>query len=146
MRPPVEIGEPAQAKGGDLLEGILAEGSVGHHLEPADERGGKHAMQRGEHLALDPRVDLRAARRADLLHQPVADVARQDDDGVGEVGLDPLRILHPAAVEHLVQHLDDVAVGLLDFVEQHHAAGGLPDPFGEHPALAVSHVPARGRP
>ena len=38
--------------------------------------------------------------------------------GIREVRLDSLRVLHPAPVQHLVQHLDHVGVRFLDLVEQ----------------------------
>ena len=56
------------------------------------------------------------------------EVRRHDEHGVGEVDRAALTVGEAAVVQHLQQHVEDVGVGLLDLVEQHHAvrAGAAP--------------------
>src|SRR6266481_7891817 len=48
------------------------------------------------------------------------EVGGEDDDGVAEVDRAALAVGQPSVVEDLQQHVEDVAVRLLDLVEQHH--------------------------
>ena len=73
-----------------------------------------------------------------------AHVGGEQDDGVLEVDVAALGVLHPALVEDLEEDLVDVRVGLLHLVEQHHAVGPAADRLGEDAALAVADV-AGGR-
>ena len=47
-----------------------------------------------------------------------ADVAGHDDDGVLEIHGAALAVGEPAVVEDLKQHVEHIAMGLFDFVEQ----------------------------
>ena len=58
------------------------------------------------------------------------DVAGHDDDGVLEIDRAALAVGQPAVVQHLEQDVEDVAVGLLDLVEQDDAVGPAADGLG----------------
>ena len=73
-----------------------------------------------------------------------AEVGRQDQDRVAEVDRAALAVGEPAVVEHLEQHVEDVRVGLLDLVEQHHRVRAAAHRLGELAALLVPDVAGRG--
>ena len=52
-----------------------------------------------------------------------------------------LRVGDPAVVEHLQQRVEDVGVGLLDLVEEHHGVRLAAHRLGELAALVVADVP-----
>ena len=54
-------------------------------------------------------------------------VRRHDQHGVGEVHRAALAVGQPAVLQHLQQDVEDVGVGLLDLVEQHHGVGAAAD-------------------
>ena len=62
-----------------------------------------------------------------------AEVGGHDDDGVAEVDCTALTVRQPPVVEHLKKHVEYVAVGLFDLIEQDHRIGPAPDGFGEPP-------------
>ena len=64
---------------------------------------------------------------------------------VGEVDRATLPVGEAAVVEHLEQHVEDVGVGLLDFVEQDQRVRPAPDGFGELAALVVADVARAAR-
>ena len=55
-----------------------------------------------------------------------------------------LAVGEPAVVEHLQQHVEHVAVRLLDLVEEDHAVRPPADGFGQPAALFVADVARRG--
>ena len=126
MRGPVGFSQAGEPHPGDRRERCILERPVGDELQPPEEGGREVQPQRGGQV----RVHLVRGRTLRLLrrgfHDGVAGVGGENDERIGEVRLEPFGILHPALVEHLVEHLDDVAVGLLDLVEEHHAVGGSP--------------------
>ena len=71
-----------------------------------------------------------AAFLRDLLDHLAADVRGHHDDRVGEIDRVAVAVGQAAVVEHLQQHVEHVAMGLFDFVEQHHAVGPAADGFG----------------
>jgi hypothetical protein len=71
------------------------------------------------------------------------EVARQDDDRVLEVDEAPLAVGEHALVEHLVEQVHHVGIGLLALVEEHHGVRPLAHRLGEHAALAVADVAGR---
>ena len=73
-----------------------------------------------------------------------AEVGGHDDDRVAEVDGPPLAVGQPAVVEDLEQHVEDVAVGLLDLVEQDDRIGPAADRLGEPAAFLVADVARRG--
>ncbi|MNP40986.1 hypothetical protein D3C76_1346620 [compost metagenome] len=74
------------------------------------------------------------------LQQVAAEVGRHEDDRIAKIDLPSLSITHEAAVEHLIEQVEHITVGLLDFVQQHHAIGALANGFGEYATLAVTHI------
>ena len=81
----------------------------------------------------------------DLLDRLAADVARHHDDRIRKVHRVAEAVGQPAVVEHLQEHVEHVAVGLLHFVEQYDGVGPSAHGLREQPALLVSDV-ARGSP
>ena len=72
-----------------------------------------------------------------------AQVGGQDHDHVPEVDRTALAVGQPAVVEHLQQDVEDLAVGLLDLVQQHDRVRAPPDGLGELAALLVADVAGR---
>ena len=72
-----------------------------------------------------------------------AEIRGQDQDHVAEVDRTTLAVGQPTVVEHLQQDVEDLAVGLLDLVEQDHRVRAPADRFGELAALVVADVPGR---
>lgn len=54
---------------------------------------------------------------------PVPHIGGKEDDRVAEVNETARTVLHTALVEALEEHLVHVVMGLLDFIEKHHAVG-----------------------
>ena len=78
------------------------------------------------------------------LHDVVAaEVGGHQNNRVAKVDLPPLAVAHKTPVKHLVEQVHHVPMGLLHFVQQHHAVRTLSDRFSEDPALAVADVPRR---
>ena len=92
------------------------------------------------HLRLDLLDILVLAERGEIL---AAEVRGQDDDRVGEVDRAALAVGQPAVVEHLQQDVEDVAVGFLDLVEQHHLVGPPPHRLGQHAAFLIADIARR---
>ena len=78
-----------------------------------------------------------------FLNDMRADVAGHDDDGVAEVDRAALAIGKPPIIEYLQENVEDIRVGLLDFVEQHHAVRLAPDGLAELSTLLVADVARR---
>ena len=77
-------------------------------------------------------------------HDLGGDVGGHDDDGVLEVDGASLPVGEPAVVEHLQEHVEHVAVGRLDLVEQDHAVRPAADRLGQSPAFLIADVARRG--
>ena len=78
-----------------------------------------------------------------LLEHLRPDVRGHDDDRVAEIDGAAVAVGEPAVVEHLQEHVEDVGVGLLDLVEQHHGVGPTPDRLGELAAFLIADVAGR---
>ncbi len=74
-----------------------------------------------------------------------AEVGRHDDHGVLEVHRTALGVGQPPVLQDLEQRVEDVGVGLLDLVEEHHRERLASHGLGELAALVVPDV-ARRRP
>src|ERR1700721_731804 len=77
------------------------------------------------------------------LQMPRADVRGHDDDRVLEVDCVAEAIGQLPVFKHLQQDVEDVAVRLLDFVEQNDRVRRALHPLGELSALLVAHVARR---
>ena len=78
-----------------------------------------------------------------LLDDRRAEVAGHDDDGVLEIDGAALAVGEASVVEDLQEDVEDVVVGLLDFVEEDDAVGTAAHGFAELPAFLVSDVAGR---
>ena len=108
-------------------------------VDPVEELG---LEGRRQHL-FDLLADLLVDRLAD---DPVAaDVGGHDQDRVGEADRAALAVGEAAVVHDLQQRVEDVGVGLLDLVEQHHRVGPAPHRLGQLAALLVADVAGRAR-
>ena len=118
---------------------------VGHELEAADE-GGREVPRQPARQRLVEVVLGRPRVGGGGLLPPTASptLVVRTMRALEKSASIPSGVLHPAAVEHLVEHLDDVGVRLLDLVEQHDAERRAADALGEHAAFAVADV-AGGR-
>ena len=104
----------------------------------------------GTEVAAEFRHDRLAGLLRDLalgiepLHQQRrADVGGHDDEGVLEVDCAALAIGEPPVVEDLEKGVEDVGVGLLNFVEQDDAVWTAADGLGQLAALLVTNVAGR---
>ncbi len=80
----------------------------------------------------------------DVHDELAADVAGHDEDGVFEVDGAALTVGDAAVVEDLEEDIEDIGVGLFDFVEEDDAVGAAADGFGELAAFIVADVARRG--
>src|SRR5699024_10954502 len=93
------------------------------------------------HCRLDfPFLRTAAAQFLDLSG---ADVARHRDDGVLEVHGATLAVSEAAVVEYLEEDVEDVAVGLLNLVEEDDRVGLAADRCGESTSILVADVARR---
>ncbi len=90
---------------------------------------------------VDPVQELGPEVLAHLLGR--ADVRGHDQDGVAEVDRAALAVGQPAVVEHLQQDVEDLAVRLLDLVEQDDRVRPPAHCLGELAALVVADVAGR---
>ncbi len=72
-----------------------------------------------------------------------AHVGGHDDDRVAEIHRPALVVGKAPVVQYLEQDVEDVGVGLLDLVEQHHRVGFAADRFGELAPFVVADVSGR---
>jgi hypothetical protein len=86
-------------------------------VQPVAELGREQALDVGHFVARFARV---GEADGGLVHGLGARIGRHDDDDVAEVGLAPVVVGQRAVVHDLQQHVEDVRVRLLDFVEQQH--------------------------
>ena len=141
----VGLAQTVKAQPRDAHQGVLLEGPVGDDLEASQKGSRKVARERAREVVGD-RVGVRTLGRGrDTLNMLVRRIGGEDDECIGEVGLNALCILHPTAVKHLVEHLHNVPVSLLDLIEQDDTVRGAADPLSEHTAFAEANV-ARRRP
>ena len=110
-------------------------------VQPVEEFGSKmrpHQLHYG--LAHRARFLPLRLRRHDL----AAQVGGHDDHGVAEIHRASVPIGEAPVVEHLQQQVEDVAVGLLDLVEEYHLIGAAAHGLGERAALVVADIAGRG--
>ena len=72
-----------------------------------------------------------------------ADVAGQDQHGVGEIHRSPLAVGDASVIEDLQHHIENIGVGFLHLVEQDDGIGPTTNSFRELATGLVAHV-ARG--
>ena len=71
------------------------------------------------------------------------EVGRHDEDCVAEVDAAALRVGQSTLLQDLEQRVEDIRVGLLNLVEQHHGEWATTHRLGELPAFLVAHVAGR---
>ena len=116
-------------------------------VDAVQELGPELRLERVVDLLLHPLVARTLVSRREA-HPRLAQVGRaqvggHDEHGVAEVDRAPLRVGQPALLENLQQRVEDVRVGLLDLVEQHHRERLAAHCLGELAALVVADVPGR---
>src|SRR6266566_5993244 len=84
------------------------------------------------------------ADRGFLVQQGRADVRGHDHNGIAEVYSATLCIGQLAILQYLEQHVEDVRVSLLDFVEQDYAIGLTTNSLSELTALFIANISRRG--
>src|SRR5690606_3381897 len=89
------------------------------------------------------RIDVTVGDLEVLLDELGAHVARHDNDGVAEVGYPPLVVGQAAVVKDLQEDVEDLRMGLLDFIEQDDRIGAPPHGLRELAALFVADVSRR---
>ena len=92
------------------------------------------------HLRLDL-LDALAVSKAG--QEMAAEVRGQDDDRVGEIHRPALAVGEAAVVEHLEEDVEDVAMRLLDLVEQDDLIGPAADRLGEDAAFLIADIAGR---
>ncbi len=117
---------------------------VGHDNKTAKKCGGKNLKQ-GLAEGLTYPFSIRPQFRVfEHLHNKVgADVAGQQNDCILEIYQSSFGVFHPAFVEHLEKYLVDVAMRLLDLVEQNNAVRTAPDRLSKDASFAIADVSGR---
>ena len=128
----------------DAPHHIVGQRVVGDHVEPAQKRRLEELEQVvvegvGQGRGLRPRFRI----GTEFHHCVGAGVAGHDDDGVLEVDVAALAVLHGPLVKHLIEDVLHAGVGLFHLVEQQHAVGPAADRLREHAPLAVADIPRR---
>ena len=141
--------QPLQFDVDDALDILPGQGiEIDLLVHPVDELRRKRLLDGfGDHV-LPVVLQLPSRRRktdpaAIFLHFAAAHVGGHDDDGVLEVHHASVAVREPALVHHLQEQVENVWMGLLDLVQEHHAIGFAPHPFRELSALLVAHVARR---
>ncbi|MNL40282.1 hypothetical protein D3C87_1626210 [compost metagenome] len=74
-----------------------------------------------------------------------AQIRGQQDQCIAKVDFPAFAIVDHAFVEYLIEQVEDVRIGLLDFIQQHDRIRLLAYGFSEHAALAIADITG-GRP
>src|SRR2546425_12523959 len=128
----------------DLLQVFLAQRMEHDYLvNPTEELRPEVMPHRVKHAFLHPLVLIALKLAAILQYQMTADVAGHDDDRVLEVHDAALAIGQSPVVQYLQQQVENVVMGLLDFVEQHHRIRPPPNRFAQLPTLFVAYIAGR---
>src|SRR5580658_2308896 len=130
----------SQFQADDRPDGRIGERQIRHHDHPAEQGRGKLRQQRRP----DRRLQSRGTAGTEPCQDLGAGIGRGQDHGIGEVDQLPVAVFEHALVEHLVEDLQHIGMGLLDLVEQQHAIGAALDRFGQHSAAAVADIAGRG--
>ena len=109
-------------------------------VEPVEEFGPEVRPHHFHHLRLDLLDAFVLAQPGEILRPQVR---RQNDDRIGKIDRATLPVGQPPVVEHLQQHVEHIAVGLLDLVEQYHLVGPPPHRLGQHPAFLITDIARR---
>ena len=72
-----------------------------------------------------------------------ARIGGHDQDHIAEIDLLAVMVGELAVIHHLQQDVEQVAMGLFDFVQQQHAMGMLVDAIGQQAALVEADIARR---
>ena len=143
MRSAVGLAQTIETQPRNADQGLLLERPIRDDLKASKKGSWEMAGERAGEIVGD-RVGVRTLGAGrDTLNMLVRRIGGEHDERVGEVRLNALCILHPATVKHLVEHLHNIAVSLLDLIEQDDAVRRAADPFGEDSTFTKTDV-ARG--
>ncbi len=127
----------AQQQVHDALELLLAQRIEDHNLiDTVDELWPERGAQR-VHCFSSGALGITIGQ---LENRRGADVAGHHQNGVAEVHRAALAVREPAVFQDLQQHVENVGVCLLDFVEQNYGIRVTANLFGELAALLVADV------
>ena len=137
-----QLGDGCQRLAGELLE---------HHdvIDAVQELGAEQALELAHRATADLVCGKALLAGGAKAHGCIlgdlagAHVGRHDDHGVAEVYRLALAIRQASLVQNLQKDVEDIRVGLLDLVEQHHGVRVAADRLGELAALLVAHVSRR---
>ena len=109
-------------------------------VDAVDEFGPEMAAHRVHHLRFH-----RAGFFTLLLRHQIfgTQIGGHDDQHIAEIDRAALPVGEAAIVEHLQQHIEDIRVGFLDLVEQHHLIGPPPHRFGQRAAFVIADIAGR---
>ena len=119
-------------------------------VDPVEELGPECLFERGIHRLLERLVLVLAnlVVRAEPEGLPPdargAQVAGHDDDRVPEIDGSAVAVGQAPVLQDLEQDIENVGMGLLDLVEEHHPVRPAAHRLGELAALVVAHVARRG--
>ena len=154
------VGQPFASRVGDVQRDAAIGQTLGHasHLDIHDAAK-LLARKRVEHDDVVQTVqELRLEVHVDSVHHGLflgvgvhvlvheelrAEVRGHNQDRVLEVHGPSLAIGQATIVKYLQQHVEDLRVGLLDLVEQHHGIRATAHGLGQLAALLVAHVARR---
>ncbi len=91
----------------------------------------------------DSALHLFAVGFSEILDHLTSEVRGHDDEGVFEIHRPSLTVGHPAVFKDLQEGVEDLRVGLLDLVEEHHGVGPPPHRFGEVAPFLVADIAGR---
>ena len=115
----------------DVAQDFMAKRKIRDHRHPVEQRWLEVLLQHRADVAryLAGRERLRCLLRQ--LHRQIAgEVAGEKQDRVAKIDCSPLAVGEYSFVKHLMEQVQDVEVGLLDFIEQDHRVRPLTHRFG----------------
>ena len=134
--------QPLHLKGHDLAQFALVEAAEDDAIvQSVQEFRSELGLQRLVHPFFHGCVLLWISGQ--LQNRLAADVAGEDQHGVGEIHGASLTVGDAPVVEDLQHHVEHIGVGLLHLVEQDHGVGPAPHRFGELPTGFVADVAGR---
>ena len=135
-----ELPHPFELDGDDATDVVPGKLVVDDHVVDAVQELRLELGPQGLH---HPPLHLLRLVRVEIDDVLAADVGRQDQHGVAEIDGAPVTVGETPVVEDLQQCIEDVRMGLLDLVEEHHAIGAPSHRLGEEPSLVIANVAGR---
>ena len=120
----------------DFIKGFEADGGV----QTVAKLGGEQALDVRQFVARFASVGKANGR---FVHRLSTRIGRHDDDDVAEISFAAVVVRQCAMVHDLKQHIEDVGVGLFNFIQQQNGMGFLGNSFGQQAALVKAHIAGR---